>query len=165
MNTRIQVEHPVTEMITGMDLVKEQLMVAAQGQLSFGQQDVQLTGHAIECRINAENPETFIPSPGKIVSFHAPGGPGVRFDSHIYNQYTIPYHYDSMIAKLICHGKTRDIAIARMKNALNELIVDGIQTNIPLHQKILNDPGFVAGDFTIHYLEKQILSHHEGETL
>lgn len=165
MNTRIQVEHPVTEMITGVDLVKEQLRVAAEGRLSLSQKDIHLNGHAIECRINAENPNTFIPSPGKITSFHAPGGPGVRFDSHIYQNYTVPHYYDSMIAKLICHGPTRLSAISRMKNALNELIIEGIQTNVPLHMKILNDPQFVAGDFTIHYLEKQLLNQHEGEAL
>ncbi len=165
MNTRIQVEHPVTEMITGVDLVKEQLLVAAEGQLSLQQKNIQLNGHAIECRINAENPTTFVPSPGKITAFHAPGGPGVRFDSHIYQQYRVPHYYDSMIAKLICHGPTRLSAIARMKNALNELVIDGIQTNVPLHHKILNDPSFVAGDFTIHHLEQQLIHQHEGETL
>jgi acetyl-CoA carboxylase biotin carboxylase subunit len=156
MNTRIQVEHPVTEMITGVDLIKEQLRVGGGEKLSFTQDDVTVSGHSIECRINAEDPRTFIPSPGKITRFHAPGGLGVRWDSHIYTDYTVPPHYDSMIGKLITWGDSREIAIARMRNALNELVIDGIKTNIALHQDILNDKGFITGGANIHYLEKML---------
>jgi acetyl-CoA carboxylase, biotin carboxylase subunit len=156
MNTRIQVEHPVSEMITGIDLIKEQLRVAGGEKLSFTQDDITVSGHSIECRINAEDPRTFIPSPGKITRFHAPGGLGVRWDSHIYTDYSVPPHYDSMIGKLITWGDTREIAIARMRNALNELVIDGIKTNIALHQDILSDDGFVAGGANIHYLEKML---------
>ena len=137
MNTRIQVEHPVTEMVTGIDLIKEQLKIAAGQPLSFTQDDVVIRGHAIECRINAEDPETFIPSPGKITRFHPAGGLGIRWDSHIYADYTVPPHYDSMIGKLITYGENRDVAIARARNALNELVIDGIKTNTPLHKRIL----------------------------
>lgn len=156
MNTRIQVEHPVTEMITGVDLIKEQLRVASGLPLSVKQEDIIVHGHAVECRINAEDPKTFIPSPGKITRFHSPGGFGVRWESHIYAGYTVPPYYDSMIGKLITYGETREIAISRMKNALNELIVDGIKTNIELHQMIMNDENFQKGGTNIHYLEKKL---------
>lgn len=154
MNTRIQVEHPVTEKIAQIDLIKHQLYIASGEDLAFTQKQVHLYGHAIECRINAEDPETFAPSPGLIEMVHTPGGPGVRFDSHIYAGYRVPHHYDSMIGKLICWGKTRKEAIMRMRNALDEIIIDGIKTNIPLHQKILKDPQFEEGGVSIHYLEK-----------
>jgi acetyl-CoA carboxylase, biotin carboxylase subunit len=156
MNTRIQVEHPVTEMITGVDLIKEQLRVASGLPLSFTQDDIKIRGHAIECRINAEDPVKFVPSPGKIERFHAPGGLGVRWDSHIYAGYTVPPHYDSMIGKLIAYGETREVAIARMKNALNEMIVEGIKTNIPLQESIMEDEYFQRGGANIHYLEKKL---------
>ncbi|HDN2511209.1 acetyl-CoA carboxylase biotin carboxylase subunit [Providencia vermicola] len=156
MNTRIQVEHPVTEMITGVDLIKEQLRIASGLPLSVKQEDIVVHGHAVECRINAEDPKTFIPSPGKITRFHSPGGFGVRWESHIYAGYTVPPYYDSMIGKLITYGETREIAISRMKNALNELIVDGIKTNIELHQMIMNDENFQKGGTNIHYLEKKL---------
>ncbi len=157
MNTRVQVEHPVTEFITGVDIVKEQIRIAAGLPLAFKQKDIEFRGHAIECRINAEDPETFIPSPGTIQLYHPPGGPGIRVDSHIYASYKVPPHYDSMIAKIIAYGDTREVAINRMKNALNELVIDGIKTNIALHKKILNDPGFIKGGTNIHYLENEIL--------
>jgi len=157
MNTRVQVEHPVTEMITGVDIVKQQLKVAAGEKLSYSQDDIVFKGAAIECRINAEDPETFLPSPGKITRYHAPGGPGVRVDSHVYGGYTVPPYYDSMISKVITHGNTRDEALARMKSALTEIVVDGIKTNTPLHQKIMLDPGFASGNFTIHYLENHLV--------
>jgi len=156
MNTRIQVEHPVSEMITGVDLIKEQLRIAAGQPLSYTQDDIKVSGHSIECRINAEDPRTFIPSPGKITRFHSPGGLGVRWDSHIYADYSVPPHYDSMIGKLITWGDNRDVAIARMRNALSELVVDGIKTNIALHKDILNDKGFVNGGANIHYLEQKL---------
>ncbi|XQW85455.1 acetyl-CoA carboxylase biotin carboxylase subunit [Thalassotalea piscium] len=156
MNTRIQVEHPVTEMVTGVDLIKEQLRIAAGQPLSYTQEDIKISGHAIECRINAEDPRTFIPSPGTITRFHPPGGMGVRWDSHIYADYSVPPHYDSMIGKLITYGDNRDVAIARMRNALNELVIDGIKTNIALHKDILNDQGFINGGANIHYLEKKL---------
>jgi acetyl-CoA carboxylase biotin carboxylase subunit len=156
MNTRIQVEHPVTEMVTGIDLIKEQLKIAAGQPLSITQDDVVIRGHAIECRINAEDPETFIPSPGKITRFHPAGGLGIRWDSHIYADYTVPPHYDSMIGKLITYGENRDVAIARATNALNELVIDGIKTNTPLHKKILSDENFRNGGTNIHYLEKKL---------
>ena len=154
MNTRIQVEHPVTEMITGVDLVAEQIKIAAGHGLSIAQEDIAITGHAIECRINAEDPKKFLPSPGKIQSVHAPGGLGVRLDSHIYNGYNVPPYYDSLIGKLIVHGKNRKHAMTRMQNALREMVVEGIKTNIDLHQMILNDPGFQSANFNIHHLEK-----------
>ncbi|MDU7305970.1 MAG: ATP-grasp domain-containing protein, partial [Escherichia coli] len=156
MNTRIQVEHPVTEMITGVDLIKEQLRIAAGQPLSIKQEEVHVRGHAVECRINAEDPNTFLPSPGKITRFHAPGGFGVRWESHIYAGYTVPPYYDSMIGKLICYGENRDVAIARMKNALQELIIDGIKTNIDLQTRIMNDEHFQNGGTNIHYLEKKL---------
>ena len=156
MNTRIQVEHPVSEMITGVDLVKEQLRIAAGQPLSIDQSQIQIRGHAIECRINAEDPNSFIPSPGKIEMFHPPGGLGVRWDSHIYAGYSVPPYYDSMIGKLITYGESRDEAIARMRHALDELVVDGIKTNIPLQQRIMADENFYAGGTNIHYLEKKL---------
>ena len=154
MNTRIQVEHPITEMITGFDLIKEQINVASGDGLSAKQQDIKLNGHAIECRINAECPETFMPMPGTVELYHAPGGLGVRVDSHLYAGYSIPPHYDSMIAKLIVHAPTREIAIARMKRALKEYLIIGVKTNIPLHLKLLDEPDFISGDYTIHWLEE-----------
>ena len=156
MNTRLQVEHPVTEMITGVDLVKEQLRVAAGLPLSITQDDIKVKGHAMECRINAEDPNTFLPSPGKINRLHVPGGLGVRWDSHIYAGYSVPPHYDSMIGKLITFAENRDIAIRRMENALSETIVDGIKTNIPLHHQIMADENFRKGGTNIHYLEKKL---------
>ncbi len=157
MNTRVQVEHPVTEMITGVDIVKQQLKVASGEKLAYAQDDIVLRGCAIECRINAEDPETFLPSPGKINRYHAPGGPGIRVDSHVYGGYTVPPYYDSMISKVISYGVTRDEALARMKSALTEIVVDGIKTNTALHQKIMQDPGFASGNFTIHYLENHLV--------
>jgi acetyl-CoA carboxylase biotin carboxylase subunit len=156
MNTRIQVEHPVTERITGADLVREQILVAAGEKLSYRQEDISFRGHAIECRINAEDPESFMPSPGLITGFHAPGGPGIRVESHIYDGYRVPPNYDSMIAKVISHGNNRDIAIARMRVALDEMVINGIKTNVPLHKWLLTDPGFIEGGFNIHYLEKRL---------
>jgi acetyl-CoA carboxylase biotin carboxylase subunit len=156
MNTRIQVEHPVTELITGIDLVREQLLIAAGQPLSIQQSDVTIRGHAIECRINAEDPDTFMPCPGLIQHFHAPGGPGVRVDSHIYEGYRVPPNYDSMIGKLIVHANDRDAAIARMRVALSEMVVDGIKTNVPLQQRIMSDSGFQTGGQNIHYLEKRL---------
>jgi acetyl-CoA carboxylase biotin carboxylase subunit len=156
MNTRIQVEHPVTEMVTGIDLVAEQLRIATGKKLRIRQQDVVLSGHAIECRINAEDPDTFAPSPGLITNFHAPGGPGVRVDTHIYEGYRVPPNYDSMIGKLIVHGPDRDTAVARMQMALSEMVVSGIKTNIPLQQRIMRDKGFQGGGQNIHYLEKRL---------
>jgi acetyl-CoA carboxylase, biotin carboxylase subunit len=153
MNTRIQVEHPVTELITGIDLVKEQIRIASDLPLAATQDDVTLQGHAIECRINAEDAKTFMPSPGTIALLHTPGGPGIRFDSHIYSSYTVPPNYDSMIGKLISYGKTRDEAFARMRNALDEIIIDGIKTNLDLHRRLIDDKGFIAGETNIHYLE------------
>ncbi len=156
MNTRVQVEHPVTEMVTGIDIVKEQLRIAAGETLPFKQKDIAWRGHAIECRLNAENARTFMPSPGVIRQFHAPGGPGIRVDSHIYSGYRVPPNYDSMIGKLIAHGDTRSGALARMRTALGEIIIDGIETNIALHQDICSDPAFLAGGTDIHYLEKKL---------
>jgi len=156
MNTRIQVEHPVTEMVTGVDLVREQILVASGQKLRLRQKDIEWRGHAIECRINAEDPKTFIPSPGRITSWHPPGGPGIRVDSHVYQNYFVPPYYDSMIGKLIAHGDNREIAMARMRIALSEMIVDGIKTNIPLHRDIMNDAAFQAGGVNIHYLEKKL---------
>ena len=161
MNTRIQVEHPVTELITGVDLVREQLLIAAGEKLSIKQSDIKINGHAIECRINAEDPETFMPSPGTVKRFLAAGGPGVRIDTHIYDGYRIPPNYDSMIGKLIVHGRDRDTAIARMRIALGEMVVDGVKTNIPLQQRILADGGFQRGGQNIHYLEKRIAEAKE----
>ena len=156
MNTRIQVEHPVTERVTGIDLVREQILIAAGEPLGYRQEDIGWHNHAIECRINAEDAETFMPSPGTVEAFHAPGGPGVRVDTHIYDGYKIPPNYDSMIGKLICNGVNRDIAIARMRVALDEMVLRGVKTNVPLHYWLLRDPGFVSGGQNIHYLEKRI---------
>jgi acetyl-CoA carboxylase biotin carboxylase subunit len=156
MNTRVQVEHPVTEMITGVDIVREQLLIASGEKLSYTQDDIVIRGHALECRINAEDPESFMPSPGKIVRAHMPGGLGIRVDSHIYNGYTVPPHYDSMIGKLISFGPSRDTALARMRTALDETIIEGIKTNIPLHRKIIDDANFQNGGTNIHYLEKKL---------
>jgi len=160
MNTRVQVEHPVTEMVTGIDIVKEQLRIASGIPLSIRQEDVKIKGHAIECRINAEDPVSFMPCPGKINLFHAPGGNGIRVDSHIYSGYTVPPHYDSLIGKLISYGSTRDEALARMQNALDELLIDGIRTNTPLHKDILRDPNFRRGGTNIHYLEHMLAGAH-----
>lgn len=156
MNTRIQVEHPVTEMITGIDLVKEQLRIAAGEPLGINQNDVRFSGHAIECRINAEDPQTFLPSPGTISLYHPPGGPGIRVDSHIYTSYRVPPYYDSLLGKLIAYGANREIALARMRNALDEILIDGIKTNITMHQMILRDSNFLTGGTDIHYLEKKL---------
>ncbi|MEN3113286.1 acetyl-CoA carboxylase biotin carboxylase subunit [Uliginosibacterium paludis] len=156
MNTRVQVEHPVTELITGIDIVQEQIRVAAGEKLRYTQKDVQLRGHAIECRVNAEDPFKFIPSPGKIHQWHTPGGPGIRVDSHVYAGYTVPPHYDSMIGKVIAYGDTREQAIRRLRIALSEMVVDGIKTNIPLHQEMLTDTHFLQGGTSIHYLEKKL---------
>ncbi len=159
MNTRVQVEHPVTEMITGVDIICEQISIAAGNPLRFNQQDIKVRGHAIECRLNAEDSKTFMPSPGTIDHYHAPGGPGVRLDTHIYNGYTVPPYYDSMIGKLITHGNTRESAIARMNGALSEIVIDGIKTNIDLQSDIINDGNFVIGGTDIHYLEKKLGIH------
>ena len=156
MNTRVQVEHPVTEMITGVDIIREQLRIAAGEKLSLTQDEVTFTGHAIECRINAEDPKTFMPSPGLITLAHSPGGPGIRFDSHIYSGYTVPPFYDSMIGKLIAHGQDRNAAFGRMRTALMEIVVEGIKTNVPLHQEIFQHAAFQAGGTDIHYLEKRL---------
>jgi len=154
MNTRLQVEHPVSEAISGIDLVREQLRIAAGEKLGYTQADVHLSGHAIECRITAEDPETFAPSPGTVVVYHPPGGLGIRVDSALYAGYRVPPHYDSLIAKLISYGKTREEAIARMRRALREFVITGIKTTIPLHERILQDPQFISGDYTIHWLER-----------
>ena len=156
MNTRVQVEHPVTELITGVDIVKEQLRIADGEPLSYTQDQITIRGHAIECRINAEDPTNFMPSPGRISHLHIPGGPGIRVDTHIYDGYFVPPYYDSMIGKLIAHGESRESAIARLRTALSEMIVDGIKTNIPLHQQIMRDAAFIAGGANIHYLEKKL---------
>jgi acetyl-CoA carboxylase biotin carboxylase subunit len=156
MNTRVQVEHPVTEMITGIDIVREQISVAAGQKLSFRQKDIEIRGHAIECRINAEDPKNFMPCPGPIRQYHAPGGLGIRVDSHIYDGYNVPPYYDSMIGKIIAYGDSREIALARMRNALGEMLIEGIKTNIPLHRDIMNDAAFIQGGTDIHYLEKKL---------
>ena len=156
MNTRVQVEHPVTEMITGIDIVQEQIRIAAGEKLSFRQRDIVLKGHSIECRINAEDPFKFTPSPGRITMWHTPGGPGIRVDSHVYNNYFVPPNYDSMIGKLIAYGDTREQAVARMRTALSEMVVEGILTNIPLHREMMEDPIFKEGGFSIHYLEQKL---------
>jgi acetyl-CoA carboxylase biotin carboxylase subunit len=156
MNTRVQVEHPVTEAITGIDIVQQQILIAAGRKLAFRQRDIVRRGHAIECRINAEDPTTFMPSPGRITSWHPPGGPGIRVDSHAYQNYVVPPNYDSMIGKVIAYGDSRDQAIARMRIALSEMIVEGIRTNIPLHQELLLDDKFLRGGTSIHYLEERM---------
>jgi acetyl-CoA carboxylase biotin carboxylase subunit len=157
MNTRIQVEHPITEEITGIDLVKEQIKIANGEPLSIKQEDIVIRGHAIECRINAEDPKTFLPCPGKIESYHAPGGPGIRMDSHIYNGYVVPPYYDSLLGKIIAYGENREVALARMRNALDEIHIDGIKTNTELHQALLRDEAFNEGGTNIHYLEKSFM--------
>jgi len=156
MNTRLQVEHPVTEMITGVDIVREQLRIAAGERLNLTQADVSLRGHAIECRVNAEDPKTFMPSPGMVTLWHPPGGPGIRIESHVYSGYRVPPYYDSMIGKIIAHGENRKIAIARMRNALTEVVIEGIKTNVPLHKEIFQHAAFQAGGTDIHYLEKRL---------
>ncbi len=163
MNTRVQVEHPVTEMITGVDIVKTQILVAAGEKLSFRQRDVNFRGHAVECRINAEHPFKFTPSPGRITSWHVPGGPGIRVDSHVYHGYFVPPYYDSLIAKVIAYGDTREQAIARMRIALSEMIVEGIQTNLPLHQELMLDTSFMRGGTSIHYLEEKLAKYGKVE--
>ena len=162
MNTRIQVEHPVTEMITGVDLVREQLLIAAGEKLSIRQEDIHITGHAIECRINAEDPDTFMPSPGLVKRFLAAGGPGVRTGTHIYDGYRIPPNYDSMIGKLVVHGRDRTTAVARMRHALAEVVIEGVKTNLPLQMRIMSDGGFHSGGMNIHYLEKRIAESRES---
>jgi acetyl-CoA carboxylase biotin carboxylase subunit len=156
MNTRVQVEHPVTEMITGIDIVKEQLRIAAGQPLSFSQSEVKFFGHAFECRINAEDPKSFLPSPGKVTTFHPPGGPGIRVDSHLYDGYTVPPYYDSLIGKIISFGENRDVALARMRQALEEMVVEGIRTNTALHQDLVRDQAFATGGVSIHYLESKL---------
>ena len=156
MNTRIQVEHPITEMITGIDIIKEMLSIAAGNKLSIKQEDIKFTGHAIECRINAEDPDNFMPSPGLVKHFHAPGGNGVRMDTHLYSGYTVPPNYDSLIGKIITWGATREESMARMRNALDEIVIDGIKSNVPLHRELLKDKGFCKGGVNIHYLEKKL---------
>jgi acetyl-CoA carboxylase biotin carboxylase subunit len=163
MNTRVQVEHPVTEMITGVDIVKTQILVAAGQKLPFRQKDIAFRGHAIECRINAEHPYKFTPSPGRIASWHVPGGPGIRVDSHVYHGYFVPPYYDSLIAKVIAYGDNRDQAIARMRVALSEMIVEGIQTNLPLHQELMLDTAFMRGGTSIHYLEEKLAMYSKVE--
>ena len=157
MNTRVQVEHPVTEFITGIDIVKTQIMTAAGQKLPYTQRQVVIKGHALECRVNAEDPFKFTPSPGRITMWHPPGGPGVRVDSHIYSNYFVPPHYDSMIGKIIVYGDNREHALARMRTALGETVVEGIQTNIALHRELMMDPGFIAGGTNIHYLEEWLV--------
>lgn len=161
MNTRVQVEHPITEETTGIDIVQQQLLIAAGEKFDLLNKEIKIKGHAIECRINAEDPKTFMPSPGKINVFHAPGGPGIRIDSHIYQSYVVPPFYDSLIGKIISYGETREIAIAKMKIALKETVIDGIKTNVPLHQKILENPDFVKGGFNIHWLEHFCKEHNK----
>jgi len=154
MNTRLQVEHPVTEMLCGVDLVREQIRLASGQPLGYRQEDITFSGHAIECRINAEDPETFVPTPGQVTAFHAPGGLGVRVDSALYAGYKVPPYYDSLVAKLIVHAPTRPEAIARLRRSLAEFAVVGIKTTLPLHQRIVEHPDFQAGDYTIHWLER-----------
>jgi len=159
MNTRVQVEHPVTELITGVDIVQAQIRIAAGEKLEMKQRDVQFRGHAIECRINAEHPYKFTPSPGRITAYHIPGGPGIRVDSHVYQNYFVPHYYDSLIGKLIAHGDTRDKAVARMRIALSEMVVEGIETNIPLHQELMLDEEFIRSGVDIHYLEEKLAKY------
>ena len=160
MNTRIQVEHPISEMVSGIDLVREQIRIAAGSPLGFRQEDIVLSGHAIECRINAENPETFTPSPGCITSYHVPGGLGVRIDSALYQGYTVPPHYDSLVAKLIVHGTSRNECLMRLRRALQEYVIAGIETTIPLHQRLVADRDFINGDYDIHWLERFVGRGH-----
>ena len=163
MNTRVQVEHPVTEMITGIDIVQQQIRIAANEKLQFKQRDIQFRGHAIECRINAEHPYKFTPSPGRITTWHPPGGPGIRVDSHVYANYLVPPHYDSMIGKIIAYGDTREQAMARMRTALSEMAVEGIDTNIALHRELLQDAAFMRGGTNIHYLEERLAERTKGK--
>ncbi|MCY1302798.1 Biotin carboxylase [compost metagenome] len=161
MNTRVQVEHPVTELVTGVDIVREQLRVALGQPLSLRQEDIQVRGHAIECRINAEDPFNFIPSPGVVNHWVAPGGPGVRIDSHLYSGYQVPAHYDSLIAKFLTYGESREQAIVRMRGVLADAELQGIKSNIPLHQRLMHEPGFVAGGFDIHHLERYLAKRED----
>jgi acetyl-CoA carboxylase biotin carboxylase subunit len=154
MNTRLQVEHPISEAITGIDIAREQIRIAADMPMSISQADISFSGHAIECRINAENPRTFVPSPGTVSDYHAPGGLGVRVDSGIYAGYRIPPHYDSLIAKLIVHGQTRNECLMRLRRALEEFVIEGVDTSIPLHQRLIGDSDFINGDYDIHWLER-----------
>ncbi len=163
MNTRVQVEHPVTEMITGIDIVQQQIRIAANEKLPFRQRDIQFRGHAIECRINAEHPYKFTPSPGRITTWHPPGGPGIRVDSHVYANYVVPPYYDSMIGKIIAYGDTREQAMARMRTALSEMAVEGIETNIALHRELLQDAAFIRGGTNIHYLEERLAERSKGK--
>ncbi|MCC7348017.1 MAG: acetyl-CoA carboxylase biotin carboxylase subunit, partial [Variibacter sp.] len=163
MNTRVQVEHPVTELVTGIDIVQQQIRIAAGEKMTLRQRDIELKGHAIECRINAEHPYRFTPSPGRITAWHPPGGPGIRVDSHAYANYFVPPHYDSMIAKVLAYGDTREQAIRRMRIALSEMAVDGILTNIPLHRELMMDTRFVAGGTSIHYLEQKLAQRKEAQ--
>jgi acetyl-CoA carboxylase biotin carboxylase subunit len=163
MNTRVQVEHPVTEMITGIDIVQQQIRIAAGERLPFKQRDIEFRGHAIECRINAEHPYKFTPSPGRITSWHVPGGPGIRVDSHVYASYFVPSHYDSMIGKLIAYGDTREQAMARMRTALSEMAVEGIDTNIALHRELMQDAAFMNGGTSIHYLEERLAERNKAK--
>ena len=160
MNTRLQVEHPITEMITGLDIVRDMIRIAAGAPLGYTQEDIRFTGHAIECRINAEHPETFIPSPGTIGLYHAPGGLGVRVDSGLYSGYTVPPHYDSMVAKLIVHGTNRNECLMRLRRALSEYVIDGIDTSIPLHKKLMSEVDFINGDYNIHWLENFVKTNN-----
>jgi acetyl-CoA carboxylase biotin carboxylase subunit len=153
MNTRLQVEHPVTEMVCGIDLVREQLRIAAGSPLGYTQEEIRFDGHAIECRVTAEHPETFMPTPGRVTTYHAPGGLGVRVDSALYSGYVVPPYYDSLVAKLVVHGTTREQALARLRRALDEFVIDGLTTTLPLHRLIAADPEFVNGDYSIHWLE------------
>jgi acetyl-CoA carboxylase biotin carboxylase subunit len=161
MNTRVQVEHPVTEMICGIDIVREMICIAAGEPLSLRQDDIAINGHAIECRINAENPDTFAPSPGRITEFHTPGGLGVRVDSALYAGYVVPPYYDSLVAKLIVHGGSRKDCLLRLRRALDEMVISGIETTIPLHQRVIDDSSFAAGDYDIHWLEK-MATHNQA---
>jgi acetyl-CoA carboxylase biotin carboxylase subunit len=163
MNTRVQVEHPVTEMITGIDIVQQQIRIAAGEKLPFRQKDIEFRGHAIECRINAEHPYKFTPSPGRITTWHPPGGPGIRVDSHVYANYFVPPYYDSMIGKIIAYGDTREQAMARMRTALSEMAVEGIDTNIALHRELLQDAAFIRGGTSIHYLEERLAERSKGK--
>jgi len=165
MNTRVQVEHPVTELITGIDIVQQQIRIAAGEKLGFKQRDISLRGHAIECRINAEHPYRFTPSPGRITAWHPPGGPGIRVDSHAYANYLVPPHYDSMIAKVLAYGDTRQQALRRMHIALSEMAVDGILTNLPLHRELMTDARFVEGGTSIHYLEQRLAQRKDSQGL
>jgi acetyl-CoA carboxylase biotin carboxylase subunit len=156
MNTRIQVEHPVSEMISSIDLVREQIRIASGEALGYDQSAIHLTGHAIECRINAENPVSFMPSPGTVTAYHAPGGYGIRVDSALYPGYTVPSQYDSLVAKLIAYGRTREECVMRLKRALHEYVIDGIETNIPLHRRLLDEPDFIANAYDVHWLERLV---------